>query len=95
MTQTINLSETLLERAAAILRMKSTGLSLDWLKAFSIPQLTDCCDRMDTALSGIHVADTSAELFPPAHEASENRKRCPGQRADKPYVHFEIRADCN
>lgn len=61
MTQTINLSETLLERAAAILRMKSTGLSLDWLKAFSIPQLTDCCDRMDTALSGIHVADTSLQ----------------------------------
>ncbi len=39
MTQTINLSETLLERAAAILRMKSTGLSLDRLIANSIPQL--------------------------------------------------------
>ena len=33
MTQTVTLSRTLLEHAAAILRMKSCGLSLDWLKA--------------------------------------------------------------
>jgi len=61
MTQTIRLSATLLERAAAVMRMNTCGLSLDWLKAFSIPQLTDCCDRLDAALPGIRAMDKSLQ----------------------------------
>lgn len=61
MTQTISLSKTLLDRAAAIMRMKSLGLSLDWLKAYTIPQLSACCDRMEAALPGISAADRTLQ----------------------------------
>lgn len=61
MTQTISLNKTLLEHAAAILRMKSCGLSLDWLKAYSIPQLAACCGRMEAALPGASVPDKTVQ----------------------------------
>lgn len=61
MTQTISLNKTLLVHAAAILRMKSCDLALDWLKAYSIPQLTACCDRMDAALPGATVTDKTVQ----------------------------------
>ena len=57
----VKVSSPLKERAAAILRMKASGLSLDWLKAFSIPQLTACCDRMDAA-TGISTTDKTLQL---------------------------------
>ena len=61
MARTISLSKTLLDRAAAIQRMKSRSLSLDWLKAYSIPQLTACCDRMDAALPGVVATDKTLQ----------------------------------
>ncbi len=61
MTQTISLNKALLERAAAILRMKSCGLSLDWLKAYSIPQLVACCDRMEATLPGISITSKTMQ----------------------------------
>ena len=61
MTRTISLSKTLLDRAAVIQRMKSCGLSLDWLKAFSLPLLTACCGRMEAALPGVCVADKTLQ----------------------------------
>lgn len=61
MTQTISLNKTLLERAAAILRMKSCGLSLDWLKAYSIPQLAACCGRMEATLPGISITSKTMQ----------------------------------
>lgn len=61
MTQTISLNKALLERAAAILRMKSCGLSLDWLKAYSIPQLVACCDRMEATLPGINITSKTMQ----------------------------------
>ena len=61
MTQTISLNKTLLERAAIILRMKSCGLSLDWLKAYSIPQLAACCGRMEATLPGISITSKTMQ----------------------------------
>lgn len=61
MTQTVTLSRTLLEHAAAIQCMKSCGLSLDWLKAYSIPQLTACCGRMEASLPGVSVPDKTMQ----------------------------------
>lgn len=61
MTQTISLNKTLLEHAAAILRMKSCGLSLDWLKAYSVPQLAACCDRMEATLPSVSVPDKTMQ----------------------------------
>lgn len=59
---TICLSRILLDSAAVILRMKSCGLSLDWLRTIPIPRLTACCDRMDDALPGISVTDKTLQL---------------------------------
>lgn len=65
MTQTIDLSVTLLERAAAIARLNAHKLSLDWLRETPIPRLISCCERMDTELPGVYVADKKlqAELI--------------------------------
>ena len=57
MTQTIELSKTLLERAAVITRLNTHRLSLDWLKETPIPHLISCCERMDAELPGVYVAD--------------------------------------
>ena len=55
------LSEILLARAAVIMRMKGCGLSLDWLKEYSIPCLLASCDRKEESLPGISILDTALE----------------------------------
>ena len=41
------LSTILLERAGVVTRLKGCGLSLDWLKEYSIPCLLASCDRKE------------------------------------------------
>ncbi|MBD5169526.1 MAG: transposase [Oscillibacter sp.] len=55
------LSAGLLERAGVIMKMKACGLSLDWLRGYSIPCLTFCCDRMEESLSGVSITDTALQ----------------------------------
>ena len=55
------LSTILLDRAGVITRLKDCGLSLDWLKEYSIPCLLSCCDRKEKSLPGVRVLDTDLE----------------------------------
>ena len=65
MTKTVDLCAALLQRSYAITRLRTHHLALDWLKEAPIPQLMDCCDRMDRELPGVSVADKrlQAELI--------------------------------
>lgn len=61
MTRKISLSATILERAAAIMQLNRSGLSLDWLKEFSIPNLINSCVRKDNILPGVSIIDKALE----------------------------------
>lgn len=48
----VSLGAVLLERAAAILRMKGLRLDLGWLREFDLPELNEACGRMEEELPG-------------------------------------------
>lgn len=48
----VSLGAVMLERAAAILRMKALRLDLGWLREFDLPELNEACGRMEEELPG-------------------------------------------
>lgn len=46
--RTAELAALMCERMTVVLAMDKVRLDLEWAKEFSIPQLTACCERMDT-----------------------------------------------
>lgn len=64
-----NLSTVLLERASLVMKMKACGLSLSWLKEYSLPCLLASCDRKQESLPEISITDTGLQ-----RELIENRE---------------------
>lgn len=64
-----NLSTVLLERASLIMKLKACGLSLSWLKEYSLPCLLASCDRTQESLPEISITDTGLQ-----RELIENRE---------------------
>ena len=52
------------------------GLSLDWLKAYSIPQLAACCDRMEAALPGINITSKTSQVRQPGIVRELVQRQC-------------------
>lgn len=59
------LCSIMLERASVIAQMKKNRLNLTWLRQFALPQLSACCERMDSLLPGntVYVDDIQGELI--------------------------------
>ena len=48
-------------RASVIMNMTNYHLSLDWVRAYSLDQLSACCERMAEYLSGESIADKTLQ----------------------------------
>jgi len=75
-----------MERAAAITRLKRYGLSLDWLKEYSIPCLMECCSRKEQAPPDNSIFDAALqrELIQNRNFASWYAKLLPMFPVDPP-----------
>lgn len=59
--QSHELGASMVERTKVLTRMKERRLNYDLVREFGLSQLTECCNRMSTALTGIHVCEVSLQ----------------------------------
>ena len=49
------------DRTLMLASMKAHSLSSDWVRAYSVCQLSGCCERMTEHLSGVTVTDKTLQ----------------------------------